>query len=188
MAVLNEKYKVNGLDALDKALDGLTDEKFRKAALRRAGKKSMQVVLNDAKQNAPVLKDETNDSAIPGQLRDDIKMTTSVNVSPTTKSGKLSKNKNAELKVRVKTGKDTEDYALVTEFGRDPYTIQRDKVFDKKTNTYTAIVGKIDPRPFLGPALHDNREKVLTDFRKELTDEIFTQAKKMGKKSKGGSK
>ncbi len=179
------KSFVYGLDALDKALDGLTDVKFRKAALRRAGKKSMQVVLNQAKNDAPILKDETNGEAVAGQLRDDIKMSTSVNIDPTTKSGKISKNKDAELKVKVKTGKDTEDYALVTEFGREEYQVQRDQIFGKNTKSYTVNIGKIEPRPFMAPALDDNKNKVLTDFAAELADEIILQGKKMAKSNKG---
>lgn len=181
MAIKRETFGVTGLNELDKALDSLTEDKFRKAALRNAGKKSMQVVLRDAKDNAPVLKDDRGGDVIAGQLRDDIKMTTSVNISPLTKSGKLSKNKTSELKVLVKTGKDTEDYALVTEFGRESYEVIRDKAFGKNTESYKVTIGKIDPRPFLAPALDNNKNKVLNDFRDELEQAIIIQAKKMEK-------
>lgn len=190
MAVDKMKFDISGLSQLEKSLDQLTLPKFRKAALRTSGKKAMQKVLVDAKKNAPKAKDVSNDSDdSPTQLSDDIKMTTTVNVDvKANKRGKIGTNKWSEMKVTVKTGKATEEYALVAEYGRDKYTIKRSKAFGKDTAAYDVTIGEIEPRPFLGPALHDNKEKVLTDFRRNLTDQIFIQAKKQEKSIKKGGK
>lgn len=182
MSIKRETVQFSGFKELDKALDKLTEDKFRKAALRNSGKMAMAPVLFSAKKNAPVLKTEGGENAKAGQLRDDIKMSTSVNVSPVTKSGKVSKSKKDELKVVVKTGKDTEDYALVTEYGREPVTIKKVHVFDKvAAQPFDYTFGEIQPRPFMQPALYDNKGEVLSIFYKELGSEIMTQAKKQEK-------
>ena len=59
MAVSITKYRLNGFKELGFALNGLTEPKFRKAALRRSGKAAMQPVYNDVKRLAPTLKDNS---------------------------------------------------------------------------------------------------------------------------------
>lgn len=172
-----------GFSELDKALEELIEPKFRKAALRKAGKEAMKPVLNAAKKDAPILKNvDDADDNLRGQLKDDIKMSTTVNIDPSVgKNGKIKNSKKHELKVVVKTGKKTEDYALVTEFGRDEYTVKRFHYFGKATDGYDVKIGAIQPRPFMGPALHNRVELVLEIFKKELGDSIIKQAKKQKK-------
>ena len=184
MAIKKEFMYTKGLKELDKAMEELTTPKFRKAALRKSGKKAMEPVLRSAKKNAPVLKDTERNDVKSGQLRDDIKMSTSVNIDATNKKGKVTKSKEQELKVVVKTGKETEDYALVVEFGREEYKVRRNQAFGKETDSYEAVIGEIKPQPFMQPALEDNKEKVLDTFKDTLGAEIIKQAKKQ-KKHKG---
>ena len=173
---------VNGLSELDLALEQLIVPKFRKAALRKAGKAAMKPVLRDAISNAPVLQDGSNNpNAISGQLRNDIKMSTTVNVEPTTRSGRISNSKLNELKVVVKTGKDTEDYALVTEFGRDEFQVVRNEAFGKATSDYVTTVASLRPQPYMQPALESNVDLIIRTFGDELGDEIIKQARKQAR-------
>lgn len=179
MAVSITKYRLKGFKELDTALTNLTEPKFRKAALRRAGKAAMKPVMDSAIQNAPTLKDKTRNPNTPvGMLKNDIKMSTRTNIRPKTmKSGKIRTTTKHELSVMVKTGKQTEDFALVVEYGREEFVITRVVVFDKKSREYVTISPEVKPQPFMRPALYDNYDKVFRLFRDELTKEIARQAK-----------
>lgn len=177
--------KITGLKELNKAFDALTDVKFRKAALRNAGKDLMKPVMVEAKRLAPTLKDPAgHPNAIAGKLRDDIKMTTSVNVSPVTKSGKISKSKKNELTVTVKTGKATEDYAIVAEYGRERTTVIRNEAFGKDTKPFFGVLPELQPKPYMRPALNSNYQRIFNDFAKTMGDEIIKQAKRQKKAKK----
>ena len=52
--------KINGMVETGKALKGLTEPKFRKAALRKAGKVSMSPVLSAVKSAAPAFTNLSN--------------------------------------------------------------------------------------------------------------------------------
>ena len=157
------KYKVKGMKELSKALDGLTEPKFRKAALRKAGKTSMSPVLTAVKAAAPVW---TNLSTLPkgsapAALKRDIKMSTSVNVTPkVSKSGKISKASRNELKVTIKTGKNTEKYALVSEYGRDEHSFLKYTVFGQPVFAFTATLPQLKPDPWMRPTFDRMQEKV----------------------------
>ena len=186
----HSKVTVEGLDELEKALDAICDDKFRKRYLRKAGKEAMKPVLVDAINNAPVLQNTFNNpSATPGALKADIKMRTSVRLTPYTKTGRLVKKQRLnELLVEVKTGKATEDYALVTEYGRDSFVTVRKTVFGKNAEPYKVRVAEIKPKPWLKPALYNNRHRVVATFKKILWEELLKEIKKQYRKQKRDAK
>lgn len=179
MAVSITKYRLLGFRELGFALDKLTEPKFRKAALRRSGKAAMKPVYEEARQLAPVLKDVSrNPEVAKNILKNDIKMSTRTNIRPSkTKSNKIRKTTKHELSVMVKTGKASEDFALVVEYGRDEFVITRTVVFGKDSKEYVTIAPEVKPQPFMRPALYNNYDKVFKIFRTELEKEIAKQAK-----------
>lgn len=179
MAVVIKKFPIRGFKELQRALLGLTEPKFRKAALRRAGKAAMKPVHQDAMRNAPFLSDKIRNPNTPiGLLKTDIKMSTRVNINPSIhKNGKVRKTSKHELSVMVKTTKKTEDFALTIEYGRDEFVITRTVAFGKATKEYVTIAPETKPQPFMRPALDDNYLKVFRGFRDELRKEIAKQAK-----------
>lgn len=183
MAVLIKEYRLLGFKELGFALNSLTEPKFRKAALRRSGKAAMQPVYNDAKRLAPTLKDKgRNPDVVSGILKNDIKMSTRTNIRPSkTKSGKIRTSSKHELSVMVKTGRQSEDFALIVEYGRDEFVITRTVVFGKDSKEYATISPSVEPQPFMRPALYDNYDRVFKIFRQELEMEIAKQAKKQAK-------
>lgn len=183
MAVSVTKYRLLGFKELDTALKQLTEPKFRKAALRRSGKKAMEPVLADAKRLAPTLKDkERNPHTESGLLKNDIKMSTRTNIRPSvTKSNKIRNSSRHELSVMVKTGKQTEDFALFVEYGREAFVITRTVTYGKQTKEYVTISPEVEPQPFMRPALYDNYDSTFKIFRDELAKEIGIQAKKQAK-------
>jgi len=191
MPVKITKIKTTGLKELEKALEKLWDPKFRRAALRRSGRAAMKPVLDDAKQNAPILQDtERNPAAEPGELRADIKMSARVNINPSVykSSGKVRKTSKHELSVMVKTGKKSEDYALVVEYGREEFMVMRNIVFGKEVKPFWAPVAKLEPRPFMRPALDKNVTKVLDTFASVMEKEVEKQARAQLRKYNGKGK
>lgn len=188
MPVKIKKMKTKGLAELEKALEKLWDPKFRRAALRRSGRAAMKPVLDAAKQNAPILQDtERNPGANPGELKADIKMSARVNINPSVykSSGKVRKTSKHELSVMVKTGKKSEDYALVVEYGREEFMVMRNIVFGKEVKPFWAPVAKLEPKPFMRPALDNNVNKVLDIFAATLGKEVERQAKAQNRKYNG---
>lgn len=166
-------------------LTALTEPKFRKAALRRSGRAAMNPMLLAARSNAPILQDSVrNPDAKRNLLKSDIKMSSRVNIEPSThkKSGKIRKGSKHELSVMIKTSKKTEDYALVVEYGRDEFVfITSDVVFGKKVRQHTKTSPAFKAQPFMRPALYDNRDAAFRIFRNTLAKEIASQIKKQGK-------
>lgn len=183
MAVSVLKYRLLGFRELGFALDQLTEPKFRKAALRRSGRAAMKPVYDDAKRLAPTLKDESrNPNVAKNILKNDVKMSTRTNIRPSvTKSNKIRESSRHELSVMVKTGKASEDFALIVEYGRESFVITRTVVFGKDSKEYVTISPEVKPQPFMRPALYDNYDKVFKIFRTELEREIARQAKKQAK-------
>ena len=183
MAVSIHKYRLLGFRELGFALDKLTEPKFRKAALRRSGKAAMQPVYNDAKRLAPTLKDDKrNPNTAKTILKNDIRISTRTNIRPSkTKGNKIRESSRHELSVMVKTGKSSEDFALIVEYGRESFVITRTVVFGKDSKEYVTISPEVEPQPFMRPALYDNYDRVFKIFRTELEREIAKQAKKQAK-------
>lgn len=184
MALSVRKYRLLGFKELDKALESLTHPKFRRAALRRSGKAAMQPILEAAKAKAPTLQNaEKGSQATKGLLKNDIKMSTRVNITPNIqKNGKIRKTSKHELSVMVKTGKKTEGYALVIEYGRDESVyIQSSVVFGKKTKEHAKTTPAFKAQPFMRPAMDENASEVFLIFRRELEKEIASQVKKQAK-------
>ena len=172
MPVTIERVNVNGLTELEAALKNLYIPKFRRAALRKSGKEAMKPVLRDAISNAPIGH---------GTLKSDIKMRAVVNSEPTTNSGNVTSNKRNEMDISVRTGKSSEEYALVTEFGRQEFEVTKTTAFGKSVNPFTTTVSSLKPQPFLGPALRSNSNLVLSTFSDELGKAIITQARKQAR-------
>lgn len=183
MAVLIKKYRVLGFRELGFALDKLTEPKFRKAALRRSGKAAMKPVYDDVKRLAPTLRDDSrNPNVAKNILKNDIRISTRTNIRPSkTKSNKIRSTSKHELSVMVKTGKASEDFALVVEYGREAFVITRTVAFGKETKEYVTISPEVEPQPFMRPALYDNYSKVFKIFRTELEKEIASQIRKQTK-------
>lgn len=171
--------QVKGFKELNQMLESLTDNKFRKAALKEAAQNAMKPVLFDAKANAPTLEiSEKNPSGVvAGQLKNDIKMKTRYIADPNSiisKSGKLKKN-SSEITVSVETGRATKDYAAVVEFGRPEKIAIRSEVFGRKTKEFEAIVPKVTPRPYLQPAFYKHSDKMADKFGKHMYKSIQKQ-------------
>lgn len=183
MAVSITTYRLNGFSALDSALNALTEPKFRKAALRRSGRAAMKPVLIDAKRFAPTLNDDSrNPNTTRNILKNDIKMSTRVNIRPSrNRSGNIRRTSKHELSVMVKTGKASQDFALVVEYGKEAFVITRVEVFGKASKEYVTISPETKPQPFMRPALYDNYDKVFRLFRSELEREIAAQAIKQAR-------
>ena len=109
-------------------------------------------------------------------------MSTSVNVTPkVSKSGKISKASRNELKVTIKTGKNTEKYALVSEYGRDEHSFLKYTVFGQPVFAFTATLPQLKPDPWMRPTFDRMQEKVAKSFAVELRKAITVQAKKQKK-------
>lgn len=174
--------KVKGIKELNKALDSITDPKFRAKALRKAGKEVMKPTLTAAIQNAPTLKisDKNPDHAIAGELKNDIKMRTSINKGAFTKGGSVKKNSH-ELTVSVTTSNKTKEYAQTVEYGRNEFSVVRTEAFGRQTRAFNAQVPRVNPQPFMKPALDLIEDTAANDFGRILFDEIKTQLSKQNK-------
>jgi hypothetical protein len=176
--------RINGMVETGKALKGLTEPKFRKAALRKAGKVAMSPVLSAVKTSAPAF---TNLSKLPKgarpmALKNDIKMSVSVNISPSlSKSGKITKSSQSELRVIIKTGKETEKYALVSEYGRVAHSFMKYTVFGKPVLGFVATLPELKPEPWMRPTYDRMQTAVAQNFADELAKSIIVQAKKQKK-------
>lgn len=182
MAVVT--YKINGMKETSKALDQLTVPKFRKAALRKAGKTAMSPVLSALKSAAPVWTDTSTlpKGAAPAALKNDLKQSISVNVEPRVgKSGKVTKASMNELKVTIKTSKKTEDYALVSEYGREEHSFTKYTVFGKPVLGFTATLPKLTPKPWMRTTFDGMQKTVSKTFANELSKAIIFQAAKQKK-------
>lgn len=182
MAVI--KYKLRGLKETSKALDKLTEPKFRKAALRSAGVTAMSPALSAIKAAAPVWRDLATlpNGSQPAALKNDIKMSKSVNVQPKmSKSGKLQKASQHELKVVIKTGKATEKYALVSEYGRESHSFMKYNVFGQEVLGFMATLPALDPDPWMRPTFDRMQASITKTFGTKLGEAVILQAKKQKK-------
>lgn len=191
------KAKLHGLKELHKALDELTHKSFRKNALTAGGRKAMAPLLAECKNTAPFLTTENaeknkggesgNPATIAGTLKNDIKFRGKYNTSPKfKKKGTLAKGtlsfkmlplNQYEWVGQIKTGKASEQYALILEYGREEYTVVRIWLFNKLVNPYKATMIEKKARPWFRNALHKMRDGVLDDFLMHLKDETEKKAK-----------
>ena len=149
--MLNETWKIEGLDQLEKQLtalggkDGLT-------AIRRSARAGMQPVKDQMEATAPFDEQKTKTaSSNAGKLehqarsehmRDEIKMS----------SRKQYKKAGADNVVAVQVG---------------PHRAHTQKAAAAEYGTI-----KQDPTPFIRPALYDNRYQVVHIMKNKLADEI----------------
>lgn len=173
---------VTGHKELNKALDSITNNKFRKAALVDAGKNVMKPVLFHAKANAPTLKisEKNPDHAVADELKNDIKLKYSFNESAFSKGGNLKKNSN-ELTVSVTTGNATKDYAINAEYGRPELIAVRTEAFGRQTKLFEALVPEMIPNPYMLPALKAIEGTADRKFGKHLYKSIQVQLKRHAK-------
>lgn len=179
------KYKTKGFKELAKALDNLTEPKFRSQALRKAGKAAMTPTLHALKSAAPVIKnpEKLPKGMKPGELSDGIKMVVSAPVQPkfTKKTGKITKASEHELKVTIYTGKGAESYAIVSEYGREETPIMRYHVFGKPVLGYKSKLPAIEPKPWMRPTFDKEKGDIVDRFAKELTKSIEWKVKQQNK-------
>jgi len=174
---------ITGQKELNKALNSLTDVKFRRKALVDAGKNVMKPVLFHAKANAPTLNisEKNPDHAVANELKNDITMRTSYNDTALTKAGNLKKNAN-ELTISVTTGSKTKDYAINAEYGRPELApVVRTESFGRQTVLFKAPIPEMVPTPFMLPALKAVENTAHAKFGKHLFKSIKIQLAKQTK-------
>lgn len=178
------RYKTHGFDTLAKALDNLTEPKFRSQALRQAGRKAMTPTLTLLKNAAPVVK---NPKKLPkgarvGQLRDSLTLRVSAPVQPKfSKKGKATKASKNELSAAIYTGRAAEDFALVSEYGRKETVITRYHVFGRPALAYEAILPKLTPKPWMRPTFDKDKGNIVDRFAKELGEAIARKARQQAR-------
>lgn len=179
------KYKTQGFKSLSKALDNLTEPKFRSQALRRAGRRAMEPTLAKLKAAAPRIKnpEKLPKGVTPGELANGIKMSVSAPVQPkfTGKTGKLTKASEHELKVTIYTSTKSASYALVTEYGRQETPIMRYTVFGRPVLGFQAKLPKIEARPWMRPTFDQDKANIIDRFRDELGKSIEWKAKQQAR-------
>jgi HK97 gp10 family phage protein len=180
----------SGFKELEQALDALTEPKFRAAALRAAGKKTMIYLEPRISDACPV---ETNvESGTPGgRLKNSIKSSVSIGKIKTSKTGKVSKSNKHEMSARVTAGdpKNGVDYAIITEYGREETNIQRQTVFGKHVAVpFDVTLPAIAPIPWMRTTFDSNKNQIILTFKDELSDAITKKAKQQQSRIKKRNK
>lgn len=179
------KYKMEGFKELNKALNGLTEPKFRQQALRTAGRKSTDQLLSALKSAAPVIKnaDTLPEGSYAGELRDSIRRTVSTPKQPKlTRSGKkITKASRHELRVIITVGNSKVDYAPISEYGREETPIMRYSIFGRPVLGFETKLPALPAKPWIRPTFDASKGKVIDSFQKELTDSIKKKAKQQAR-------
>ncbi|WP_036799474.1 HK97-gp10 family putative phage morphogenesis protein [Photobacterium marinum] len=154
-------FRVHGLKELQKSILDIGTVLGRKS-VHTAGREAMKPVLAAAKEKAPY---DPNHEGV--HIRDDITL------SVTTKlRNKRARKYGTFFRARVKTGAKTEDYASRLEFGRQESTVERNIIFGIKVPNYKAKLTMLNPRPFLRPALRENVDSILSNFKESVSKEL----------------
>ncbi len=180
-----EQFKFRGFKKLEKALEQLTEDNFRQNALRASGRAAMQPLLEQLKNEAPRLKSTSilPKDKLPNALADGLRMKVSVNKNPkVTKTGKVTKASKSELRVVITTGKESEGYALVSEYGRKETPIYRYMVFGRQVPAFQVMLPTLEPKPWMRPTFDRMKGDTIFKFRQELKKQIAKKAKAQERK------
>ncbi len=189
------KYRFLGLKQVGRALDSLTEPKFRQQALRAAGKAAMTPTLAALKTAAPRLKNTSilpnknasGDVLAAGDLADGLKLTVSTPKQPKlnkrgTKVTDATKN---ELRARIMTGRKSKHYAVVSEYGRDETTVTKYSVFGRPVlGGFQATLPAIQPKPWIRTTFDQQKGDMITTFSQSLGKAIQKKAKQQYKRQK----
>lgn len=195
---------VKGLDALDKMLDSLTDPKFRKAALRSAGRKAMEPV-KQALQAKIMADTSTSDESSykhyqssagegyqSGDLAKGVKISVTVNTDKAIKlkaNGFATDKQGGELFVNVSFKNSVAKLAAILENGRSKRiaTTKNSNVFHyfgNPTNQVQRDIGITQGKNYVSNTYAEQEHLIADRFKKEITQSIAIQTKKMEKKKK----
>lgn len=184
------KYKTKGFKELSKALDGLTEPKFRSQALRVAGRKAMQPTLSKLKAAAPVVKQPSKlpKTARVGQLRDGLRLTVRAPVQPRiSKRGTVTKATKRELSASIYTGTESSSFAIVSEYGRKEHTVVRYSAFGRPVLAFEQKLPMLEPRPWMRTTFDSDKANIVDRFRQELGKSIERKIRQQARifKSRG---
>ncbi|WP_068871972.1 hypothetical protein [Edwardsiella tarda] len=187
---------VDGLQELDKLLDGLTDPKFRARALRVAAKATMAPVEQTLKSKLPSGGSDQSsykhygiDGYNPGDLRNATKITVRVNSNKEIKqdrTGSIKKNQRNELYAAVGFKPKYVKLASILEHGRSRRiaTTEDGKVFHffgHRTDATERDIGTTEPRNFVSETAVECEAKMVADFRTSLEASIAREVKRQSK-------
>ncbi|HHG3075756.1 TPA: hypothetical protein ACPVXB_001014 [Vibrio parahaemolyticus] len=200
MAIQSNRKTVEGLKEVEKMLDSLTDPKFRARALRTAGRKAMNPVKQKLISNIPTGSSETHsykhyqgstkkEGYTSGDLKDGVKLQVIVNTTKDIKAkntgfgGKQS----AELFTNLTFDNHVYKLASILEHGRTKRIAKTrgDKVFHsygKPTDYIQRDIGQFQGTNFVSKTFAECESSIVDSFKRELTQSIQQQAKKMAKK------
>lgn len=201
MAVQKRFKHVSGLKELDALLDGLTDEKFRKAALRAAAKKTLAPVAEVLKSKLP--SGSSSESSYshyesytgkkgynPGDLRNGVKTSIKLNTGKdikTDRNGNIRDGQRSELQSAITFDSHVYKLASILENGRSKRVAQTNdgKVFHmygKATDKTHRDIGTTEPRNFVSSTFAQCETAMTENFKHELTQSITQQAKRLQRK------
>ncbi|WP_188013166.1 hypothetical protein [Photobacterium damselae] len=199
MAIQRTLKHVDGLKELDALLDSLTDEKFRKAALRNAGRKAMTPVKATLISKIPSSDNQETPSSYKhyndgngyqsGDLKQGVKLKVKVNTDKKiklNKNGYAKDNQAGELFVDVTFDNKLYGLAAILEHGRSKReaTTKRGNtfhVYGHKTDKVKRDIGTFEGKNFVSETFTEHESDIVNTFKKELTTSIAKQAKKMAK-------
>lgn len=187
MSITTSKF--TGFKDLSKALDALTEPKFREQALRIAGKKAM-VYLKPKIENACPIEKNVESGKPGGRLKNSIKSSVSIGKLKTSKSGKVNNSSKHEMSARVTVGdpKSGVDYAIVTEYGREETNIRRYTVFGNPVLGFDVKLPAIEAKPWMRTTFGQNKHRIVLTFQKELANSIKKKAKQQSNRIKKRNK
>lgn len=200
MAVSRKLKHIKGLDDVEKLLDGLTDAKFRKNALRNAGRKAMAPVKETLKSKIPSgVSDDSSykhyqgsskkEGYTSGDLREGVKLKIAVNTDKkirTDRNGYAKGNLASELFANVTFDNHVYKLASILENGRTKRTAttRNGKVFHyygKRTDMVQRDIGTTAPKHFVASTFAECEGTMVQIFKRELIGSIEKQYKAMSK-------
>ncbi|EJG0782045.1 hypothetical protein C2F72_RS01355 [Vibrio parahaemolyticus] len=196
MSIKRQLKHIQGLDDVEKMLDGLIDPKFRARAMRNAGRKALQPVKATLESKLPVgggdeesykhYESYTGKKGYKsGDLRKGVKIKIKSNSDKeikVSKSGSVKSDQSAELFAQVTFENHLIKLASILENGRQKRVAKtrNGKVFHyygKPTDNVQRDIGITAPRNFISETFAEHESKIVENFRDELIKSIQRQAK-----------
>jgi HK97 gp10 family phage protein len=159
--------KIEGLKELDAALAELP-QATSKNVMRRAARKSLEIVIKAADQYVPI--DQ-------GGLKKSLKVSTRLSKRQATLARREFKT-DGKAAIVMYAGPSALPHAHLIEFGTKPR-------YQKTTGKF---VGQVRARPYMRPAWDANQTKVLTTFKNDMWSEIEKAAKRLARKAARAAK
>jgi HK97 gp10 family phage protein len=163
-------FQLSGVKELTKLLDQLPTVAMRKTVIRNALKKAGQPIAEAAKANVPV---------VTGQLRDSIKVSTSLIASQR-------KGRQNRSVVTVYVGSSS-PLAHLVEFGTVERILKEPRqVFFNGRWAVIKTTGYTSPNPFLRTAWDSTKRVALKVFAEEMKNELYKSARRLAKRAAAG--